>query len=125
MEFIFTKKQIMKLKEDINNTGLNVLLPSSSGGTTNNAAMGIINKVKELPDGAVDKLTMNNPKAAKNPQNNKFKIEYEADKPEEVEPNDINKLYNLGSQAGVNSEIDIKEGYVRYSKKELNEILFR
>lgn len=121
MQIILTKKQIQVLKEDNGKTGLNVMM-SPSGNTANS----ILNTIKTLPDGVIDKATIPTPNAAKNPQNTNIKVELETNDGDDVSPTDIKKLATMGNQIGASGEIDFKnENVIKYSKKELTEILFR
>lgn len=121
MQIILTKKQIQVLREDDGKTGLNVMM-SPSGNTAN----GVLNTIKSLPDGVIDKATIPTPNAAKNPQNTNIKVELETNDGDDVSPTDIKKLATMGNQIGASGEIDFKnENVIKYSKKELTEILFR
>ena len=123
MKIIFSKRQIELLKEDTENKGLNVMLPSS-GDTSD-----VLNKISQLPKGSVNKATIPTSGATKNPQNNNYSLEME--QPEssasEISKTIVGDLAKKANQIGVKGEIDFinTESVVRYTKKELNEILFR
>lgn len=124
MKVIFSKRQIEILKEENGEGGLNVLVPSISGNTA--PIQDTLKQVSKAPEGLVDKLSIMNPKAK--PQNGKPQVraEVEADNPQNVTSDVQQKLQDISNKEGINGEIDLKqENFVRYSKKDLNEILFR
>ena len=110
------------LREDDGKTGLNVLMPNASGDTITST----LNTIKSLPKGTINKATIPNKNAMKNPQNNKFRVTLGTNDGNNVDASDVKKMNQMGSEIGATAEIDFKnENFVRYSKKELKEILFQ
>lgn len=126
MKVIFSKRQVELIKEDTSNgeAGLNVLMPNTSGNTA--PMQNVLKQVSKAPEGLVDKISTMNPKAKSQNGKPQVRAEVEATDAQDVTSDVLQKMQNISNKEDINAEIDLKqENFVRYSKKELNEILFR
>lgn len=124
MKVIFTKKQIEMLREDNDTTKLDV--------TVNPNDPNKLDKIKyALSQPNVDDVNMARPSGTTmnqqmNPNEPEAHVELETNKQTPISTATISKAVQTADKAKLPIQFDsMAEGFVRYSKKELKEILFR